>query len=186
MSKEWVAHCLSEALAGRPPATVVSELGVPMAPMRLAGPRSFIQAPLAGGLGWGFPAALGIQLAEPDRLVVATMGDGSYIFSNPTACHQLAEALQLPVLVLILNNGEWVAVRRAVGAMYPGGAATTANRMPFTSLAPNPDFTAVATASRCRAERIERGEDLPAALERALRSIETERRPALIDIAIAV
>jgi len=186
MSKAWVARCLSDALASRPGATVVSELGVPMDPMRLDQPLSFVQAPHAGGLGWGFPAALGIQLADRDRLVVAAVGDGSYIFSNPTACHQLAEALRLPVLVLVLNNTEWGAVRRAVNAMYPGGAAAKANRMPFTSLAPCPDFTQVAAASRCRAERVEKGSDLPDALRRALDHVATRREPALLDLAIAV
>src|SRR3546814_7176982 len=76
--------------------------------------RSWFQEPHSGGLGWSFPAALGAQLAEPERLCVATMGDGSYMFANPTVCHQVAEALDLPVLVLVQNNAEWGAVRASV------------------------------------------------------------------------
>ncbi|WP_370470488.1 thiamine pyrophosphate-dependent enzyme [uncultured Paracoccus sp.] len=49
---------------------------------------------------------MGAQLADPDRRCIATLGDGSYIFVNPTACHQVAEALGLPVLVIVLDNDE--------------------------------------------------------------------------------
>ena len=95
--------------------------------------NSWFQVPHSGGLGWAFPCALGAQLAEPDRLCVATMGDGSYIFSNPTACHQIAEALALAVLVVVLNNAEWGAVRSSVTLLYPDGYASRANVMPLTS-----------------------------------------------------
>jgi acetolactate synthase I/II/III large subunit len=69
---------------------------------------------------------------------------------------------------------------------YPGGAAAQANEMPLTSLAPVPDFAAVARASRAHAERIEDGRDLPAALERAIRIIRTERRQVLLDLHVAL
>jgi acetolactate synthase-1/2/3 large subunit len=184
MSKEWVAHCVSEAVQGRRDVTVLSELGAPLQPMALAQPGAFYQEPHAGGLGWAFGCGLGMQLADRNRLVVATMGDGSYMFANPTACHLVAEAHGLPLLVLVLNNAEWGAVRNAVSAMYPDGAAVRSNRMPLTSLAPSPDFVKVAQASRAHAERVESGAELPAALARALDHIRTTRTQALIDIAI--
>ncbi|MDZ4135024.1 MAG: thiamine pyrophosphate-binding protein, partial [Paracoccaceae bacterium] len=88
MTKAQIALALSEALKGRD-ATVLSELGCPMAPMDLSHARAWYQEPHAGGLGWSFPAAMGMQLAHPDRLIVATMGDGSYMFCNPVVCHQI-------------------------------------------------------------------------------------------------
>ena len=45
----------------------------------------------AGGLGWGLGAALGAKLAAPDTFVVATLGDGAYMFSNPTVGHWVGE-----------------------------------------------------------------------------------------------
>ena len=66
-----------------------------------------------------------MKLARPDRLVVATLGDGSYMFANPVACHQIMEAYDIPVLILILNNAEWGAVRQSVTMMYPEGYAAT-------------------------------------------------------------
>lgn len=184
MTRPWLAHCLREALAGRD-ASVVSELGVPFEAYAPSGWGSWYDHPHSGGLGWAFPTALGVKLAEPGRLVVATMGDGSYIFANPVACHMLSEALDLPMLVIVVNNREWGAVRRATLSMYPDGAAARANRMPLTSLTPSPDFCSVARASRAFAERVEDGRALPEALSRALAHIETRRTLALLDVIVA-
>jgi acetolactate synthase-1/2/3 large subunit len=184
MTKAWVSHCLSQAVAGRD-VTVLSELGCPLGPLDLGAHGGWYQEPHSGGLGWAFPAGLGIRLAAPRKLVVATMGDGAYIFSNPVACHQIAEALSLPVLVLVLDNGEWGAVRQSVLGLFPDGAAARANRMPLTSLRPTPSFRKVAEASRAFALHVERGEDLPGALAAALAHIDHERGHALLHIAVA-
>ncbi len=184
MTKAWVAQCLSEAIADRD-ATVFHELGCPFPHLTLKKHKSYFQEPHSGGLGWGFPAALGAQLAAPDRLVFATMGDGSYMFANPTVCHQVAEAYDLPVIVLVLNNGEWGAVRRGVQSLYPDGEAARSNAVPLTALSPSPDFARTAEASRAHAETIEDGQDLPAALARAIEVATTERRQVLLNIRIA-
>ncbi|MFV0383065.1 thiamine pyrophosphate-requiring protein [Paracoccus sp. (in: a-proteobacteria)] len=183
MTKDWVSLCLGRAIAGRK-ATVFQELGCPLPPLNLDAHLSYFQDPHSGGLGWGFGAALGAQLAEPDRLVFATMGDGSYMFSNPTVCHQIAEAMGLPVIVLVLNNQEWGAVRASVQGLYPDGLAARANEVPLTALQPSPDFTLTAQASRAHAETVSEGAALPAALDRAIRIATTERRHVLLNIAI--
>jgi acetolactate synthase I/II/III large subunit len=154
--------------------------------MSLAGPNRLFSNPHSGGLGWALPAALGAQLANRDRLVVACIGDGSYMFANPVACHQIAEALDLPVITVIKNNRMWNAVRRSVVNAYPDGAAARANQMPLTSLEPAPDFGMIGAASRAYVERVERGEDLPAALERAVAMVRGERRQVVLDVAVAV
>jgi acetolactate synthase I/II/III large subunit len=184
MTKEWVSLCLSRAIESLD-ATVLSELGCPMDPMTLRTASSWYQEPHSGGLGWSFPCALGMQLARPDRLIVATMGDGSYMFSNPVACHQIAEALGLPVLVLVLNNREWGAVRKSVLGTYPDGYASRENRMPLVSLDPSPDFSLVAKASRAWTARVDLADELPAALEAAIRHISTTRTQALVEIRVA-
>jgi acetolactate synthase-1/2/3 large subunit len=186
MTKDWVAHCLGQAIkASGKRATVFHELGCPLMSLDLETADSYFQEPHSGGLGWGLPAAIGAQLAQPDRLVFATMGDGSYMFSNPTACHQVAEAHSVPVIVLVLNNEEWGAVRQSVEGLYPSGAARASNEVPLTSLRPSPDFTRTAEASRAYTETVTRGEDLPAALERAIAVAQQERRQVLLNIAIA-
>ena len=184
MSKEWVSHCLGQAIRDRK-ASVFHELGCPLPALELDQHLSYFQEPHSGGLGWGLPAAMGAQLAEADRLVFATMGDGSYMFANPTACHQLCEALGLPVITLVLNNEEWGAVRHSVAGLYQGGLAAKSTDVPLTSLRPSPDFTLTAAASRAYTETITDGQDLPAALQRAIKIASSERRQVLLNIAIA-
>jgi acetolactate synthase-1/2/3 large subunit len=183
-SKGFVSYCLAEAL-GDSQATILSELGCPLPPLRLSEPDSWYQEPHSGGLGWSFPAALGMQLADRGRLVVATMGDGSYIFANPVACHQIAEALALPILVIVLNNAEWGAVRQSVLGLYPDGQAALANRMPLTGLVPSPDFTSVAAASRAWTARVEDGRELTEVLRSAIRHIHETRTQAFVEVRVA-
>ncbi|MDE0208477.1 MAG: thiamine pyrophosphate-requiring protein [Boseongicola sp.] len=183
MSKEWVSHCLGLAVKGRK-ASVFHELGCPLPPLELEGHLSYFQEPHSGGLGWGVPAAMGAQLADPERLVFATVGDGSYMFANPVACHQVCEALGLPVIILVLNNEEWGAVRSSVTGLYKAGLAARSNDVPLTSLSPSPDFAAIAEASRAYAETVVDGKELPAALERAIAVATRERRQVLLNISI--
>ncbi len=183
ITKAWVSHCLGRALRGLK-SSVFSELGAILGPLERVARNSWFQEPHSGGLGFSFPAAMGAQLAEPDRICVATMGDGSYMFANPTACHQVAEALGLPVLVIVLNNAEWGAVRGSVSGLYPDGSAVRANAMPLTGLAPSPDFTLTAQASRAWTRRVETASDVPGAIADALEVVQTERRCALLDIQV--
>ena len=183
MTKEWVAHRVGRAIHGRT-ATVISELGCPLDALELTDHDSWRQEPHSGGLGWGLPCAMGIKLADPDRLVVATMGDGSYMFANPVACHQVAEANGIAVLTIVLNNGGYGAVRNSVLGMYPTGYASKGDEVPLTQLSPSPDFAKVAEASRAYAETVVHGRDLVAALDRAIRAVTVERRQALLDVHI--
>jgi acetolactate synthase I/II/III large subunit len=181
MTKAQIARTLSEALEGHD-ATILSELGCPMAPMHLTHPQAWYQEPHAGGLGWSLPAAMGMQLANPDRLIVATMGDGTYMFANPVVCHQIAEALGLSILILVLNNGEWGAVRQSVLGLYPDGHAAKANQVPLTGLQPSPDFALVARASRALAFRAETHAEFARMLPEALAHIRARKGAALIDV----
>lgn len=181
MTKEWISLCLSRAIEGVD-ATVLSELGCPLDLLSLRTATSWYQEPHSGGLGWSFPCALGMQLARPERVIIATMGDGSYMFANPVACHQIAEALKLPVLILVLNNREWGAVRKSVLGMYPNGYAARANKMPLVSLEPSPDFTLVAAASRAWAAKVEVPANLATVLSNALLHVQTKRTQALVEI----
>ena len=183
MTPAFVSRCLSEALDKD--AFLASELGADFEFMDADAPNRMLTPPFSGGLGWGFPAALGAKLANRDRQVVASVGDGSYLFANPVACHQVSEALELPILVVVMNNGVWNAVRRAALAVYPKGEAAKRKVLPITSLNPTPDFTKIAEASRGWAESVENGADLPAAIERALKVIKTEGRQALLNVRVS-
>ncbi|MDH3659196.1 MAG: thiamine pyrophosphate-requiring protein [Alphaproteobacteria bacterium] len=184
MSASWISHCLDRAKPDD--AIVVSELGVDVGAMTFRRPDSLMSHSLAGGLGWGVPAAFGAKLASPDRLVIAAVGDGSYMFANPTACHHVAEALDIPLLTIVFNNGVWNAVRKSTLAVYPDGDASRANRMPLSSLSPAPDYEKLVEASRGHGERIEDPDALPDALERAVSMVMNERRQVLLNVVCAI
>jgi acetolactate synthase-1/2/3 large subunit len=184
MTKAWVSYCVGEAIRGRV-TTVISELGCAFEQLGLTDHGSWRQEPHSGGLGWGLPCAMGIKLAEPDRLVVATMGDGSYMFANPVACHHVAEAHDIPVLTVVLNNAGYGAVRDSTLDLYPTGYAAKTDEMPLTGLSPTPDFAQVARACRAHAETVTDGADLPAALARAIHVVTVEHRQALLDVHVA-
>ena len=126
LSPVFVARRLAQALPED--AILFSELGCDPSVMSFTRAGSYFGHPLSGGLGWGVPAALGAKLAHPDRTVVATVGDGSYLFANPVACHQLAEALDLPILTVVLNNGMWNAVHKTTRMVYPTAMPPAATR----------------------------------------------------------
>lgn len=182
MSPAFVSRRLSEALPRD--AILFSELGCDPSVMGFAEPGSYFGFPPSGGLGWGLPAALGAQLAHPDRTVVATVGDGSYLFANPPACHQVAEALGLPVLTVVFNNGLYNAVHKTTKMVYPQGYAARANDMPLTSLQPAPDYVMLARASRAHGERVAEPDALAPAIARALAVVRGERRQALLEVVV--
>jgi acetolactate synthase-1/2/3 large subunit len=181
MDAAWMSLCLSRALPDD--AIVVNEYPLVRTVTRFAQPGSYYGTSPVGGLGWGLPAALGAQLAARERIVVATVGDGAYLFANPAACHQLSSACALPVLTIVYDNGGWNAVRRATRSMYPEGHAMRANRPPLMAFDPAPRYEQLIAACGGWGERVERAADLPGALERALRVVREERRQALLSVA---
>ncbi|ETX13024.1 acetolactate synthase [Roseivivax halodurans JCM 10272] len=183
LTKRWVSHALSDALSGSD-AAVFSELGCRLPSMTLTHDKAWFDGPHSGGLGWGFPAALGFKMAEPGRTVVATMGDGSYMFANPVVCHQIAEAMGLSIVVIVLNNSEWGAVRESVEGMYPTGYAARGNEIPLTGLAPSPDFVGVAQSSRAWARKVARPGEFEQALSEALARTRANKGLALIEVTI--
>jgi acetolactate synthase-1/2/3 large subunit len=136
----------------------------------------------AGGLGWGFGAALGIKLAAPDAFVVATLGDGAYMFANPTVGHWVAASHKLPILTIIFNNSRYGAVRRATLSMFKDGAAGEDDGRMLADLGPSPAFEAIAHAQGAYAERVEKPADLPDALTRARDAVVNGRRQALLNV----
>lgn len=184
LNKQWVSHALGQALKNLD-AAVFNELGCMLPFMELTQHDSWFDGPLSGGLGWGFPAAMGYKLSRPQRTVIATTGDGSHIFANPVACHQIAEALGISIILIVLNNREWGAVRKSVVDIYPDGHASKANTIPLTSLAPSPDFAKIAEASRAWARHVKTAEEFETALAAALVHAGKSKGLAMIEVAIA-
>jgi acetolactate synthase-1/2/3 large subunit len=145
-------------------------------------PGSFFALGPAGGLGWGFGAALGAKLAAPDAFVVATLGDGAYMFANPTVGHWVSATHNLPILTVVFNNSRYGAVRNATLSMFKDGAAGENDGRTFADLDASPAYEAMAMAQGAYAERVEKPADLPNALLRAREAVVSGSRQALLNV----
>ena len=115
--------------------------------------------------------------------MICALGDGAYMFGNPTAGHQLLRALGLPVLFIIFNNAMWEEVERAALAVFPDGHASRANRVPVADLGPAPHYEHMMRVYDGHGECVEAPQDLPGALDRALAAVK-DGRQALLNIIV--
>ena len=114
-------------------------------------------APTSGSMGYGVPAAVGAKRIFPDRTVVAFAGDGCFLMNG----QEFATAVQyeLPVIVIVVDNGMFGTIRMHQEREYPGRVSATALR--------NPDFAAYARAFGGHGERVEKTEEFAPAFARA-------------------
>lgn len=178
----WLTHCISEA---KPDDAIVVREAPTLVPALLSmrQPRTFIGAGAAGGLGWGLGTAIGAKLAAPERLVIACVGDGSYMFGVPVAAHYLAMEQKAPFLTVIFNNRRWNEVRRATRSVYPDGYAAKSNSVePLTYFDQSLALWKAVEVAGGHGEQVSDPEALPEALTRAIRIIEEERRQVVLDV----
>ena len=180
ISPEYLSRAIGETLG--PDAVIFNEY--PLRPDHCARekPGTFFALGPAGGLGWGFGAALGAKLAAPDQFVVATLGDGAYMFGNPTVGHWVAGKYSLPILTVVFNNSRYGAVRRATLSMFKDGVAGENDGRMLADLDPAPPYDELARAQGAYAERVEKPADLPNALIRARDAVVSGKRQALLNV----
>jgi 5-guanidino-2-oxopentanoate decarboxylase len=120
-----------------------------------------------GTLGFALPAAIGGQLAAPQRPTVAMMGDGGFLFTM----QELATAVEqkLPIAIVLWNNDSLAQIRDGMKAR--GIPTIGVNQL-------NPDYIAVARAFGCRTEQ----PDSLAAFEHSLKGAFSADRPTLIEM----
>ncbi len=178
ISPAWLSHCLSETIEEKN--IVIRESPLDLRYLERGQPGTLFGG--ASGLGWGLGGAIGAKLANLDNLVIATEGDGAYMLGNPVSAHYIAAAHDLPFLTVIFNNQRWEAVSRATRAMYPSGYAKQSNSEPLTDLQPSPHFEKIVTASDGHGEKVKDPTKVPAAIERALKSVIVDKRQAVLNV----
>jgi benzoylformate decarboxylase len=134
-------------------------------------PQSFFTC-ASGGLGHSLPAAVGIALAKSaNQRVIGIFGDGSAMYSFQALW--TAADLGLPMTIVIVNNGGYAAlseftahfnIKQLIGTKLPGL-----------------DFVGLAKAMGCGSARVDRADELTAALQSALQS----SKPFLLDVTVA-
>ena len=178
----WLSKCIADAMDDKTiiaNETITSKLAEVI---HLNRPGSMFNTPLAGHLGWGLGAAIGMKLGNPDATVIAAEGDGSYMFCAPTACHFTAQKYQIPFLTVIYNNQVWNASLNAARGLYPDGVAARTRNFPGTDLTPSPNFELTAQACGAYAARVEDPAALADALAKALKVVKDEKRQALLNV----
>ena len=176
----WLAKCLNDVKDDD--AIFFNELGVNGLFMDFDRPLcNMAGGGSAGGLGSSVGSAIGAKIACPDRQVITAVGDGSYMFNVPSACHFVQRAENLPTLTVIANNEQWFAVRRATTAMYPDGRASKANSLPVVDLTPSPDYSKIVEFCDGYGETVEDPAELHGALERGLEAV-AGGDPAVINV----
>ena len=133
-------------------------------------PRSFITSGGLGTMGFGLPAAIGVQVGCPDELVFDIAGDGSIQMNIQELC--TAVNYDLPVNVAILNNGYLGMVRQWQELFY--------NRRYSQSELLNPDFVKLAEAYGAEGIRVTRPSELAPAIEQAINS----SKPVMLDFIV--
>jgi acetolactate synthase-1/2/3 large subunit len=128
-------------------------------------------APTSGSMGYGMPAAVAAKRIFPERTVVTFVGDGDFLMNG----QEFATCVQydLPVIVILVDNGMYGTIRMHQEKHYPGRISATALK--------NPDFAAYARAFGGHGERVERTQDFAPALERAIASGKPAILHCLID-----
>ena len=134
----------------------------------LAQPRTWLSSSGLGSMGYGFPAAMGAQMAFPNRQVVAIVGDGGFQMT----LNDLATVVQyrVPVKIAILNN-------RALGMVRQWQEIFFEKRYCDIELDFAPDFVKLAEAYGIRGARVEHRTDVADAVEDFL----SDREPRLLD-----
>nr|MDQ2730794.1 biosynthetic-type acetolactate synthase large subunit [Armatimonadota bacterium] len=136
-------------------------------------PRQFISSGGLGTMGYGLPAAIGVQVARPDDTVLCIVGDGGIqmnIQDLITAVEQ-----KLPIKICIINNRYLGMVRQWQQIFY-------GNRLSSVDLTLQPDFIKLADAFGAIGWRIDRSEDVAPAIQRAL---EYKDGPCILDFWVA-
>ncbi|TQJ31867.1 acetolactate synthase large subunit [Microbacterium sp. SLBN-146] len=142
-------------------------------------PNAWLNSGGAGTMGYAVPAAMGAKVAEPDRHVWAIDGDGCFQMTN----QELATCAinNIPIKVAIINNSSLGMVRQWQTLFYDGRYSHT-NLNTGHGTVRIPDFVKLAEAYGCLAIRVEKEEDVDAAIKTAL---ETNDRPVVIDFVVS-
>lgn len=142
-------------------------------------PNAWLNSGGAGTMGYSVPAAMGAKVAEPDRVVWSIDGDGCFQMTN----QELATCAinNIPIKVAIINNSSLGMVRQWQTLFYDGRHSNTDLNTGHGTIR-IPDFVKLAEAYGCLAIRVEKEEEVDAAIKLAL---ETNDRPVVIDFVVS-
>ena len=138
---------------------------------------------LSGGLGLGLGLALGAKVANPDRPVVAIVGDGTFNYNPPHATLGFCQEYGLPILTIIVNNGLYRSMKMGVEMLYPKGSADKVNTYFGSAIAPRVEYARMADMVGGYGETVEDPAQIAPALGRAFKAMK-KGQAAILDVIV--
>ncbi|WP_255437718.1 thiamine pyrophosphate-requiring protein [Thalassobacillus sp. CUG 92003] len=136
-------------------------------------------------LGWSGGASLGAKLAAPKKTIVNVVGDGSYLFSQPSSVQWISRRYQAPFLTVIYNNQGWNATKNNVLKLYPDGVAKRDDRY-WVNFDQPANFSKIAEAAGgAYAAKVTDPAELVKELKQGLHEVRNGRS-AVIDVVLPV
>jgi acetolactate synthase-1/2/3 large subunit len=178
IATEWLGYCIGQLKREAPDCIVVDEslTSTPALWTYLdTDEPEGIYGSGGSSLGWGLGAALGVKLAKPDRPVLLSTGDGSFVFGEPLAALWATQMNKAPILVVIFNNGCYNANKSPLVSAYPQGFSVRGKHFVGTDLMPAPRYDLLAPVVGAVGERIEDPNEVLPALRRGLDHVKAGR-----------
>jgi acetolactate synthase-1/2/3 large subunit len=144
-------------------------------------PQSFFRG--YGGLGQGIGTALGIKLAARERPVVLMVGDGSFLYNPVIQALGASKQHGLPVLIIVLNNRCYAAMRQGHVHHYPDGASASADLFYGVKI-DGPNYDELGKHFDLPGRRVEKPGDLKAALTWGLKTVR-EGKTAILNVLVS-
>jgi acetolactate synthase-1/2/3 large subunit len=128
-------------------------------------PQSFFRG--SGGLGQGIGTALGLKLAAPKRPVALLIGDGSFLYNPIVQALGASKRHALPIMIVILNNKKYEAMRKGHVHHYPDGASASKD-LHYGVTIDGPDYEQLGSHFGFHGARVETLAELKGAIQAAL------------------
>jgi len=132
----------------------------------------------SGGLGQGIGTALGIKLAARKRPVALLIGDGSFLYNPIIQALGASKRHELPIVIIVLNNRKYEAMRKGHVHHYPDGASASRN-LHYGVAIDGPDYDQLGGHFGFHGKRVEKAAELKAALQSALAATKEGRTSIL-------
>ncbi|HSW57440.1 MAG TPA: thiamine pyrophosphate-dependent enzyme [Dehalococcoidales bacterium] len=175
ISPEWLAYCINRVVDRE--AVIVNQTIMPSGSVARQVKRTKAGTLLgcAGGtIGWALGAALGAKVGSPDKMVVALMGDGAFIYGGPEAALWPAKYYKAPFLTVIFNNQAYGAIKMLFQGRWKEGIENS-------TINPPPVYAEIAQACGAFGRTVDKPEDVIPALQEAVQKVRAGQA-AVVDV----
>jgi len=177
---------LGELNATMPPDTIyvdetITHSGLLRQHLQQTMAQSFFRG--SGGLGQGIGTALGIKLAAPERPVTLIIGDGSFLYNPIVQALGASKQHKLPILIIVMNNKKYAAMRMGHVHHYPDGASATKD-LHYGVTIDGPDYEKLGSHFGFHGQRVEKLGEIKPALQAALAAMK-DGRTAILNVLVS-